>query len=338
MKIIEKKLSKHHPLPSILTSYLPDAKLAVLDIETTGLSPLRHQIILIGVILIEEDHLLARQFFAENLSEEDLILDAFAETAQDVDVFFNYNGDSFDIPFINKRCSKLGFDFAMQPNQSMDIYRVLRHSYFKDILPNLKLKTVEKLFSDDRSDTISGGESVLLYQRYMHDKNQDDVKKILLHNLDDIRLLYEILPVFGKLDVHKVAFAHGFFVHYDMPFSTEPFKIFVEDIRIQRNVLSFKATCAGFSAHLNTYYADCHVVTDPLRHRLDVRLPIQTEPHFSYIDLIPLGLADRLNHLPGFYSGFLLIHEGPAFDHMTLNALVKDLICKIIESCGILKS
>ena len=194
--------------------YFGDMSIGSFDIETTGLSPDRCYVILIGFMELRDSGCRLHQFFAESLSEEEDIIRAFLKEAENTDALLTYNGRTFDVPFMEKRMSfyptladeKMWF-------YDLDMYPVVRnYSTLRSFLPNLKQKTVEDFMGlwDSREDEISGAESVDLYFRYLSDKDPETEEIILCHNRDDVLQLARLMPVLRKADLHKAMFSTGF--------------------------------------------------------------------------------------------------------------------------------
>lgn len=205
-----------------LNAYFRDGKLGVFDIETTGLDPEKTSLILIGFLKVEGKKATAYQYFAENLLEEGNVikeflkdLDEWSKNAEDLLPMVTYNGARFDVPFMEERMRANGIEDSgrvLDRYYDFDLYQVVRYySPLKEILPNLRQKTVEEYmgFKVSRSDEISGAESIGLYFDYVRSKDEDALEKILLHNRDDILQLYRLLAVLKETDLHKYFFRKG---------------------------------------------------------------------------------------------------------------------------------
>ena len=62
------------------------------------------------------------------------------------------------------------------------------------------LKTVEKFIGIEREDTIDGGLSVELYNKYLQTSSEDLKEKIMLHNYEDVLNLPQIFHLIYKVD------------------------------------------------------------------------------------------------------------------------------------------
>lgn len=86
-------------------------KIALVDIETTGLTPGYDQITVIGLA----DGAQARVFVAGRPQPGDELLDRFREAIRGYQLVVTFNGQNFDIPFIEKHFREANFRFE-QPH------------------------------------------------------------------------------------------------------------------------------------------------------------------------------------------------------------------------------
>ena len=116
-----------------IIKYLPDLNDTMwFDIETTGLSASVSTIYLIGLIVFNEGNPFLIQLFADDLDSEVLILKKFLEIAATKKTLIHFNGSTFDIPFIEKRCSRHDIPCDLTCS-SIDIYKEIRpyKNFFK---------------------------------------------------------------------------------------------------------------------------------------------------------------------------------------------------------------
>ncbi len=205
MKIIEEYHDMKTCQSKTYNHYFKDMNMAVIDIETTGLSPANSAVILVGILIKNTDHVKVIQIFAETLSDEKAVLAQTAQTLEGVDGIISFNGHSFDIPFLEKRASFHNVKIPYLKCYHLDLYRVVRrYSNLKDALPNLKQKTLETYMGYwiYREDEIHGGESVELYFNYLENPKQEYLEKILLHNKEDVLNLYRLINIVEQTDFH----------------------------------------------------------------------------------------------------------------------------------------
>ncbi|MBO5623568.1 MAG: ribonuclease H-like domain-containing protein, partial [Butyrivibrio sp.] len=74
-----------------------------IDIETTGLSPKNSDLYMIGTGFVENGKWVVRQFFGENADEEEKVLSEFSDFSRSFAKVVHFNGDRFDIPFLQNK-------------------------------------------------------------------------------------------------------------------------------------------------------------------------------------------------------------------------------------------
>ena len=139
------------------------------DIETTGLSSRESVIYLIGCMYDDGNGPVLTQFFSESPEEEADIIRAFNELLLKHPVLVDYNGSTFDAPFIRARAEILGI--GLNPITSeIDIYRLLKP--FKNLLglKSMRMKAMEQYLGIRRDDMYDGGELIELYIKYVAKK------------------------------------------------------------------------------------------------------------------------------------------------------------------------
>ena len=163
------------------------------DIETTGLSREKAFIYLIGVGVYSEDTYTIHQWFAESKDDEEAILDNFLSFIEPFDTIIHFNGNSFDIPFVNHRASLYNLDNIPSTIKSVDLYKNI--TPYKNILGlnNLQQKTIETFLGINRDDIYDGGKLISIYKSYIKHPTEDALDLLLLHNHDDMLGLARLL-------------------------------------------------------------------------------------------------------------------------------------------------
>lgn len=177
-----------------------DEEAVFLDIETTGLSPMRSFIYLIGLVFIDLKKVTMHitQLIAENKDEEEEILKLMKEKLKGYKTVVTYNGNSFDLPFIAKRSERYGIEpIAMD---SFDMYEKLRLHKDTLKLDGLKQKNIEKKLGITREDRYNGGECISFYKDYVKNKNQESFNRFVLHNYDDLLYMPATMSILDLLD------------------------------------------------------------------------------------------------------------------------------------------
>ena len=203
----------YHPL---WDEYFGGMKPCVFDIETTGLSSAGCRVILTGMLTYTDKGVRITQFLAENHYEESKVLDATMDfmEKEGIGYLITFNGQSFDVPFMNDRLAA-NFSDRSLCLYDFDLYRFLRQATdLKTRIGSLSQKSVENYYGilDDRGDTITGRESVIMFDQYALSGNSTLEKIILTHNREDVlhlnRLMY--LALADVEDVHCALAKYGF--------------------------------------------------------------------------------------------------------------------------------
>lgn len=202
MRIIDKSLQDSAPAYD-LQKIAPLSEYLFLDIETTGLHAEDSSIYLIGCICYDRDENVFKlhQWFAQKPEEEGDILDAFLSFAANFHYLIHYNGQRFDIPFLQKRIQIYGLRDVFTGMDSLDLYLIAKQMRRLFGLPNCKQKTLETFFDTGRSEAQSGGDLIAAYHTYTQNPTTDILHALLSHNEADIRGL---LPLTGLISYHDL--------------------------------------------------------------------------------------------------------------------------------------
>ncbi|WP_058485216.1 ribonuclease H-like domain-containing protein [Defluviitalea phaphyphila] len=200
-KILKKIQNKYDSFSFFLNKNIYD--FLFFDIETTGFSPINSHLYLIGCIYFKNDNWIFNQFFAENPSEEEDVLREFFKLTKSFKYIVHFNGDTFDIPYLEKKSNLLSIENTLNKLKSIDILKDIRP--FKKILglENCKLKTVEKYLNINRKDIYNGGELIEQYYNYCKTFNKNLKDNLLLHNEEDLYGLMEILRIYDIITFIK---------------------------------------------------------------------------------------------------------------------------------------
>lgn len=327
MKTITDKIKINPYTAKIFDMYFHDKSFAVFDIETTGLNPSYCKVILSGIGIVSGNEAEIIQFFADQPDDEKEIIERTMEVLRRVDYIVTYNGKHFDLPFMEKRGKKHGLSFAEACPYNLDLYLVVNgHSHLKEVLPNLKQKSVEIYMglADSRDDEISGGESVALYQRYMETKSFDLERRILLHNHDDLIQLYRLLPVVSQTSFHKAMFKMGFpvseFCIEKISLNGRDLHVLGKQTGIPRDYISFPTEEAPYS-----------LIMDSASKQMELIIPCQVQSGSIYFDAqtILKDNGEKIKKYPSVVNGYLITSENGKINDMEINAFLIDFF----ESC-----
>lgn len=201
MEVIKHTLNEQINIPNILKNQITDKKICFMDIETTGFSRKYNQIILIGMLYSNNSKTEIVQLFSSSEKDEKELLCKFKDLISDFEFIVTFNGDAFDIPFINSRFSHHNIDYQIDKDKSIDILKVIRKNKNILDLEKYNLKSIERFLGIEREDKISGKESIEMYFEYTKTKNNDTKDIILMHNYEDIYNLPKIMKIFDVIDV-----------------------------------------------------------------------------------------------------------------------------------------
>lgn len=184
-------------------------QLLFFDIETTGLSADISSLYLIGCVYNEQGSWHLMQWFADEYHEEQELIKAFFAFTGNYSYLLHYNGNGFDIPYLEKKCAQYNLPYTFDNVESIDLYK--KFLPFKKVLnlSSIKQKKVEELFGLYRKDKYSGGELIKVYGEYMHGKIlkkdtdilEEQKEALLLHNHEDLTGLLYVTPILAFEDM-----------------------------------------------------------------------------------------------------------------------------------------
>lgn len=309
MKIIESIVLEDFTYPDKLRAFIPPESFILFDIETTGLSHSKSEVILIGYIIYDGKNFVLYQIFCENRSEENELLQAFNDAISDKPYYVTFNGRAFDLPYTNSRFKAHDISSQMPKCRNLDIMRLVKHNKERFDFPDFKLKTVEKFLGIKREDTISGKESVELYELYERTSDPELERKILLHNYEDILYLMKCLEIVNHVD-HDT-------LYLEMPLTVSDGTktAYIEDMIVKGDKLIVTLYSNNFSKHDHfDYGANITWAFNSKAHHLEISCPVFTlhvenEAYvFADTDLMMLSsqpfnemtYEDKMNHLVSY--------------------------------------
>ncbi|MCR4998949.1 MAG: ribonuclease H-like domain-containing protein [Lachnospiraceae bacterium] len=165
------------------------------DIETTGFKAEYCNIYMIGCATFAKDSATITLLFAEHRHEEKALLEAFSELLCSKNQCFTFNGNHFDIPFIEKRATKHGvtIDFTTMP--AFDLYLYIKSFRHLIQLDHYKQKDLENYLGIHREDIYNGGELIPIYKAYDECPNEEGLQLLKQHNFDDVKGMLRLLPL-----------------------------------------------------------------------------------------------------------------------------------------------
>lgn len=165
------------------------------DIETTGLNVSKTNLYLIGFVYFKDSKWHYCQLFGDSIKDEESILLKFETICSSYKYLIHFNGDHFDIPYINEKCNTHGISRYLDNLISIDLYLLVKLYKAHLGLKNCKQKTIEDLLSITREDKFNGGELIPQYFAYMKSHDEELYRNLLLHNAEDCMGMLKLLEI-----------------------------------------------------------------------------------------------------------------------------------------------
>ena len=114
---------------------------------------------------------------------------------QDFSLCITYNGDMFDLAFLESRMKTLHIPCDFLSFRSLDLLKQYR-PYAKFFgWDNCKLKTVEQFLGTRRDDAFDGGQLIDVYYEYIRRDDPALERVLLLHNFEDVQNLARLMRI-----------------------------------------------------------------------------------------------------------------------------------------------
>ena len=183
-----------------------------LDIETTGLKRNSDYAWVIGAAFVKENKIESKQIFIKSKDDEKESLLYLNELLKNKQRIVTFNGNIFDIPFLNERANTYGISLNF-PQDKYDLYELIRkHNKFL-MIKRINLKTAEKFMRIERNDPLAGKETLTLYKTYV-ETGYDYLKKSLLnHNYYDIKNLPPLMNVNAVIKNYNTLYDTRFIIN-----------------------------------------------------------------------------------------------------------------------------
>lgn len=173
------------------------------DIETTGFTARNTKLYMIGVLYADASTGIGHtiQWFLDDYKDEAALLCEFISLAGKYKYLIHYNGQGFDIPYMEEKLKKYNILFDFSDFTHIDLYKYA--SQIKNIFKteNLKQKTMESFFELNREDLFSGGDLITVYYDFMEKKDERAVDFLLLHNYEDLKGMITLVNILAYYNI-----------------------------------------------------------------------------------------------------------------------------------------
>ncbi len=179
------------------------AHLLAFDTETTGLAGgTGTRAFMIGAADFVEGALRIRQLCITTLGAERAMLKTFSTWLRPETVLVSYNGRSYDRPLLTTRYRLARLRDPLVELRHVDLLHPVRRRY-RGVWANCKLATVEReLLGVLREDDLPGSEAPAAWLRYLRGGSADTLRRVGLHNAQDLRSLFGLLEAMRDEPVH----------------------------------------------------------------------------------------------------------------------------------------
>ncbi|OON96263.1 MAG: hypothetical protein ATN36_06075 [Epulopiscium sp. Nele67-Bin005] len=182
----------------IITKYEQPYKIAILDIETTGLIPTTSEMVAFGVAIIEQNKTTIFQAIVEDKDEEEQLLKQLLIILEPCQILFSYNGSRFDIPYLKGRLSYHKLEF----NEKIKLIDIKNISFINFWIKNKFTRAnIEDELNFSRELTITGKELAKIIKIYIQKNFSKEgvyFEVILGHNLEEVKsciVMFEYLQM-----------------------------------------------------------------------------------------------------------------------------------------------
>lgn len=284
--------------------YLDDNSI-VLDIETTGVSRINSNVIVIGIV----DHLgNFLQFSIDNISEEKKLLEKVKPYLENKHII-SFNGKNFDIPFLKSRYAFFGLN-SFTENSQFDIYRYFIKNKLLTDINNFSLQEIEKYGEIERFENFEYFEDQHIYNNL----HNIELSKILIHNKYDVINTEKLLGIVEVIEKNKIIYLYDYTLKID-------------ELYIDKNYL--KINLSAPKLEIDQYYTSVNHELIWNSDKIDLKIKIENgyiddqTLGYVYISDIEVPTENKKYQLP---KNFLVI-----FDNRYFLDNIKNIISQILK-------
>ena len=179
------------------------------DIETTGFKPEYSHLYLIGTAFCrpgapscpsgKRDWTIL-QWLCEKPQDEPQLLRTFAGFLQSYDTIIHFNGDRFDLPYLENKYEQYGIPSPFRKMKSIDLYQDFRplRSFLR--LEHMNQKSLELFLGLEREDQYDGGKLIPVYRNFCKTGSPEKAELLLLHNREDVSGMLTLTRLYSYLN------------------------------------------------------------------------------------------------------------------------------------------
>ena len=195
------------PQEIALITHRPCVRPVFYDIETTGISRTDSFVYLIGAVSYQSGRFVLTQWFAPSPSDEKELTAGFMKVLGpdewNPDLLIQFNGNSFDQPFLEKRCGLYDIPCPLSHIDSCDLYREIKPCKAFLGLPGLKQSQLERFLGLPGRESVDGNACIRLYRKYTA-APEGSLRQIMLkHNAEDLTGLMQVLPLLNAAQLRE---------------------------------------------------------------------------------------------------------------------------------------
>lgn len=324
MKIINSKF-KHN---LSFEDYSINEDSCLLDIETLGLNRNKDMIYLVGVLYFNKKEGLWNldQYFSECIEDEKSMLIKLVQAVRNFHTIITYNGDAFDLPYLNKRFHIYNIDFNFSQVNSLDLYAIVRKNKQYLNLENYKLKTLERFIGIYREDIYSGRDCIDFYKNYLITKDKTLKEKILQHNYDDLFYMLDLFKILDILKDNKTII---------LKINNQSLELIIEEIKLEGDFLIIQGLMEGELKNNINYYGENYkiLMMEDSKYLITIEykkglLTPTVNCLFLYNKEFSIDMVDESEHFTP--DGIILLQVEKSFIIHNIKSLIEELVKRIL--------
>lgn len=318
-----------------LQRYFSTENICFFDIETTGFNRNKDIVYLVGLLIYNGSNYVLKQYLLESIDEEKLLLNYLIDEFNNNQCLVTFNGDSFDIPFLNSKYKNYNINYRVPIKNSLDIYKIIKNNKYLFDLKSFKLKSIEKYLGINRKDNVSGKECISLFYDYLNNNNENSKELVLQHNYDDLYYLPSALQILDIIKDKKT-------IRISNTSNIKFLELTIEDLSVESDIMNIYCTTTPISFHPiiiydNNFNINWNTKSGVFKLQLIVKNSIlSTNESCIYIDLNDLDVNLTIKDCTNFNipENLILIRIGKKFVIDNIKNLLYQILLNKNLYCG----